>query len=560
MKHHAFKLVTACLSLCPALASAQWQLNGTPICVATSSQSHAAICSDGAGGAIVAWQDSRNPERMEIFAQRVSGSGVALWATDGVVICSAEGSRYDPVIVADGAGGAIIAWVDERALFLRIFAQRVNPLGNVVWTTDGVSVSSASGHRTWPRLVSDGSGGAIISWLDLRSSNFDVYTQRLDGAGVPQWTPGGAPVCTAANGQEASDLVSDGAGGAIIAWQDARVGPGIDIYAQRIDALGAPQWAENGITLCTAASNQWLPQLATDGANGAIVVWYDSRLGSVLDIYAQRVSATGAPQWVADGVVICDAINNQQLSRIVSDGGGGAVMAWEDNRSGTNYDVYAQRVNGLGVVQWPANGVAISTATNHQTDLRMVSDGTGGAIVAFDHARPNDHDIYAQRVDATGAPQWITNGVPIASATDAEQTLPVITTDGVGGAIIAWQSYDYFAGDSDIYALRHPLPPTPVGPTPVPLSLQVLPNHPNPFNTSTSVDVYLPTATDIAIDIYDVLGRRVRHLALTSEGGSWRRVYIDAHDEAGQLLSSGVYFCRISARGESITRKMVIAR
>lgn len=80
-------------------------------------------------------------------------------------------------------------------------------------------------------------GGMILVWIDARNGSdkegaYDIYAQRVSSAGAPQWTANGVPVCTAANDQNYPVLVSDGAGGAIITWQDLRNG-GSDIYAQR---------------------------------------------------------------------------------------------------------------------------------------------------------------------------------------------------------------------------------------------------------------------------------------------------------------------------------------
>src|SRR5262249_34089539 len=78
-------------------------------------------------------------------------------------------------------------------------------------------------------------------------------------------------------------------------------------------ALAAwPHDPNNGnVGLCTAANDQLYPTIVSDGAGGAIVTWYDNRNGAS-DIYAQRVSAAGAPQWTANGVALCTAANIQQ--------------------------------------------------------------------------------------------------------------------------------------------------------------------------------------------------------------------------------------------------------
>jgi len=54
--------------------------------------------------------------------------------------------------------------------------------------------------------------------------------------------------------------VSDGAGGAIITWTDHRLGASSDIYAQRVDAAGVRKWIvsgdSNGVAITMAANDQ----------------------------------------------------------------------------------------------------------------------------------------------------------------------------------------------------------------------------------------------------------------------------------------------------------------
>jgi len=327
--------------------------------------------------------------------------------------------------------------------------------GWAAWPHDpnngNVALSTAAGDQQVPTIASDGAGGAIVTWYDYRSGSADIYAQRVNAAGVPQWTADGVALCTAASDQLYPTIVSDGAGGAIVTWQDYRSGTTSDIYAQRVNAAGVPQWTANGVALCTAAGVQQSPTIVSDGAGGAIVTWQDLRGGTTYDIYAQRVNAAGVPLWTADGVAQCTAGNDQLVPMIASDGAGGVIVTWEDQRNG-NFDIYAQRVNAAGVPQWTANGVALCTALNNQSAPTIVSDGSGGAIVTWHDYRNGSADIYAQRVNATGVPQWVYDGVALCTAAN-HQFSPTIVTDGAGGAIVTW--YDYRSGTSyDVYAQR----------------------------------------------------------------------------------------------------------
>src|SRR5205814_2221142 len=185
------------------------------------------------------------------------------------------------------------------------------------------------------------------------------------------------PVVTlAASNPQYLAVTTDGAGGTIVTWHDQRgAGGANDIYAQHLLAMGGvdPAWPVNGRALCTATNYQTYPVIVSDGAGGAIVAWNDYRTASVGDIYAQHVLASGA---------------------------GGAIVSWQDNRSG-NYDIYAHHLRSGGTVDpnWAGNGLAVCTAVNDQQLQALVADGSGGAVITWvDLRNGSGNDIYAQHV------------------------------------------------------------------------------------------------------------------------------------------------------------------
>ena len=86
------------------------------------------------------------------------------------------------------------------------------------------------------------------------------------------------------------------------------------------------------VAVCTASGDQQLPQSLADGAGGVFVVWIDHR-GPKPAIYAQRVSAAGVPEWAADGIPVCTASGDQLDPAFDRDGAGGFIVAWRDYRS-----------------------------------------------------------------------------------------------------------------------------------------------------------------------------------------------------------------------------------
>ena len=104
-----------------------------------------------------------------------------------VAICTATADQQDAHIIPDGAGGAIIAWRDSRNGTEDIYAQRVNASGVTQWGPSGAAICTANNLQGSTRIVLDGAGGAIFAWMDSRSINNNIYAQRLNGAGVPHF-------------------------------------------------------------------------------------------------------------------------------------------------------------------------------------------------------------------------------------------------------------------------------------------------------------------------------------------------------------------------------------
>ncbi|MFX1450947.1 MAG: hypothetical protein ACFFCM_08895, partial [Promethearchaeota archaeon] len=423
--------------------------NGTLICNASFEQYEPQICADGSGGAIIVWRDIRSGSNGDIYARRILTNGSTTWTVNGVAICTASFNQISPQICSSGADGAVITWQDGRNGLFDIYAQKIFVNGSIAWMADGVAICTASYDQEYPQICSDGMGGAIITWQDYRNlSNYDIYAQRILANGSTVWMADGVAICNASNDQQDHQICSDGIGGAIITWQDYR--SEIDIYAQKINSAGSVQWTADGEAICTASNNQRYPQICGNGAGGAIITWDDARSGS-FDIYAQKILVNGSSAWMADGVAICTASGGQAYPQICGSEAGGAIITWEDYQSGV--DIYAQKINSAGNVQWIPNGEAICTAINDQIFPEICSDGVGGAIITWmDYRSGSKYDIYTQKINSAGSVQWTADGVAICTANN-DQHIPQICNDGMGGVVITWWD-DRGGSDPDIYAQK----------------------------------------------------------------------------------------------------------
>jgi predicted lipoprotein with Yx(FWY)xxD motif len=534
------------------------QSSGIPVSTALNNQISPMATTDGSGGTIITWQDKRSG-KFEIYAQRMNSDGNAVWGTDGIPICTQD-SNYNPIIVSDGIGGAIISWQSYRgSATADIYAQLVNSSGIVQWTNNGVPVCTVVFEQDTISMISDGLGGAILTWQDYRSNIglADFYAQRIGPAGIMLWTANGVDICSQAASQRGPKLVSDGIGGAFITWYDNRSG-NYDIYTQRVGGAGAVQWTTNGVATCTMGTDQLKPDICTDGAGGVIITWTDFRSTTDFDIYAQRQGPGGAIVWVVDGVVMNNNVAYDQTDpKIVSDGLFGAILSWTDYRTGTTADIYAQRVNSTGAVQWTATGVIICTAAGDQIQSQLVSDGNNGAYITWeDHRNTGNSDIYAQRIASNAAINWAATGYAICTIGN-DQMNPMIVSNGNLGAIVVWQ--DYRSGNNfDIYEVGFNTTGVIAienGGTSIPSEFTLSQNYPNPFNPVTVISYQLAKASNVKLTIYDALGQNVSILIDQSQNAGNYNIEWDA-----SAYPSGVYFYRLEAESFVSNKKMILIK
>ena len=217
----------------------------------------------------------------------------------------------------------------------------------------------------------------------------------------------------------------------------------LSLSAQQIDDLS------QGNPVCTAANEQHFPDLVSDDGGGVIIAWQDAR-NEDRDIFAQRVGANGEILWVADGVQVCSLPSEQIWPIVVSDTDGGAIIVFGDGRNG-NQDIYAQRIDGNGNQLWRREGIPVCVHPAIKTDMRAISDKNGNTIIVWEDWRHGNQDIYAQKISIGGRPMWNDNGVPVYRG-EGDQYDPFLTGDGEGGAIVVW--WDISTDDWDVFAQR----------------------------------------------------------------------------------------------------------
>jgi len=368
-------------------------------------------------------------------------SSQAQWAQDPTVNTRVTNGGLLPQIISDGYGGAYIVYQDSPALLRQLWVQRLDRYGYVRFPNNGIRISSADRHQTPTYfLVSDGVGGVIVVFNDFRvvgNETFGaVYAQRLDSSGTKLWGEAGIDISPVADNKSPVSACSDGANGVLVFWGedtgDHRV---FELWGQRINAKGQLMWPRRGILIAdefTSISDPIPSGAVRDGSGGAIIL-YSDRTGTRL----QRINAQGQFLWGAGKKIF--PVGRQ----MIEDGDGGAIIAgvrFVLDSTSYHFNVGAQRVNFEGQALWGDNGVILTELADDQTQsIEIVIDESKSRAFFWHDKRTGDFNIYAQKLNSNGEPQWVENGIPVSSF-ESRKTIysSGIASDLSSGAVIIW--------------------------------------------------------------------------------------------------------------------------
>ena len=529
-----------------------WPVDGVDVCTEAGAQQVGPVAPDGAGGMFVAWADWRvgpyGGSTADLYVHHVLAEGVVdpSWPANGLGVSVGAWAENVIALTPDQVGGVVVVWRDTRDGGIeaaRLYAQRLTSSGAVApgWPAGGLSLApGAVLDNRDITVVSDGSGGAIVVFDDLRNqlgSRSDIYAQRVTGIGsiAPGWPADGAPVCTAPSSQVYSRAVSDGEGGAIVGWLDYRdnlLGP--FYYATRIEGTGsiASGWQPDGTPVCIHRPSPLEMVLDTDGGGGAYFAWPDYRDASLYDIYAQHLTADGtiAPGWVENGIGICTLPTSESSPMIAEAGPGRAIVAWADhrNQATTGLDIYAQLLTTDGPV--PAQ-VSVSS-TEVQPDYVRITWYAAG----FDLQRGR----VERRCPTCG---WTQVGM----------------VDRNGDGRLMYEDHDVRAGERLGYRLawdevdgeNHSSETWIEIPT---AKLGIRGFELNPSPGSARVALSLGSAAPAALEVFDIAGRRLITEDLGSLGPGTHSVSI----ATSARLRAGVYLMRLTQEGGSVIARGVV--
>jgi hypothetical protein len=549
-------LVLCLVMTVPSPVLAGWDLGGNVVCSAAHERYNLRLIPDGGDGVFCSWTDRRDLVS-QVYLQHMDAQGNPLWQTDGQPV-SETADNAGAVIVADGTGGVFVAW---RASGLLV-ALHWNAAGQESWS-DPVRFKLDAYSQGNCELILDGAAGFIAVWYEMGlTEDRGVFVQRVDADGIRLWGDNGRRICDYDG--SAPRLCTDDDGGAYVAWSDRRIMPHLDIYAQHVDHTGTPLWEENGRPVCQVAFTQLSANVVPDDTGGVYVVWRDFEQ-EPHGIYAQHYDDLGAALWQENGVpVLGNGLGSEDFA-VASDSFGGLITVWavggyEDR------DLRGQRLDSQGQPLWDSDGVPITEVDRDQYQPALVVGTTGDCYVIWQDARRGAClDIFGQKIDTAGNVQWQMNGVWVA-VFDNQQLEPVIALGGPEEFYASW--IDHRTDDEVVYLL--PIGSAGSGVSEECSYLSGVPeamgpallrqNHPNPFNPQTNISFVLPQAMMVRLSVCDARGRIVDILIDDQLPAGPHQVVWNGRDTAGRNAPSGTYLYRLLVQGKALTRKMTLLR
>lgn len=448
--------------------------------------------------------------------------------------------------VASGGGYAVLGNV-----FLNgnggynFYLLRLNSVGDTVWSRNYGGDSTDYGYDI--KRLSDGGYIMVGSTRSFGNGNKDLYAVRTDSLGGVVWTRtvGG----TGDDNARGVTLAPDG--GFVICGTTDSYGAGYtDMYIVKLDASGNVSWTK---TFGGTAGDVGAGIIMTPD-NGFLAIGSTGSFGSgYSSIYVVRINSAGDSLWARTyGGTRADF--GHGLTNAVD---GGYVLVGRTASFGAGfYDAYIVKIDTDGNFVW--DNTFGSTSDDYAYSVTTAMDGTY-MLSGFTEVSPSrKYDAYVIKVDPGGSRIWErTYG-----GSQADYGNTVFQEQGRDYLLIG-STYSFTYGGSDIYITKIRGESTDASdnePDILPNDFVLRQNYPNPFNMSTVIEFQLPERSDVSLEVFNLLGQKVKSWEFESYPAGIHSVTWNGRDEYGREAATGIYLYRITAAHFRDSRKMLLVK
>ncbi|HCW75783.1 MAG TPA: hypothetical protein DHU63_04505 [Candidatus Marinimicrobia bacterium] len=368
---------------------------------------------------------------------------------NNLAICTSNGEQTVPKVAATSDGGCFVAWYDHRGTNYDVYIQYLDPAGVPQLGNNGLLVSNHT-QDTWITdwdMTVDLNDNAIFAVNDIRAGgDWDIYGYSVSTDGTFNWGIDGITLSNNAYFEPTPQVMTANDGNIYFAWQQ-ETDDGYVINVYKVSPAGQDMWMPATITLSSEFGLS-IPRLAPTNDGGFLLQYLVAQGGGFPTpnhLYIQRFNASGIAQWETAGVGlnVAGGFGFAPLPNLVSDGNNGAVSFWYDSRTMQNH-VYLERINGLGNVSWTRDGVLASTANELQTSPAIAfNPATGNTTVFYQTSNTGQtaSGLGAQLFNAAGERQWTDNGIALVPLSTQQQYLLQAFPQSDGTAVVVYLEY-----------------------------------------------------------------------------------------------------------------------
>jgi hypothetical protein len=331
-------------------------------------------------------------------------------------------------------------------------------------TTDFQVNSYTTGHQYDGSAAALPSGEFLVAWHGQGDGDTaGIFMNRFSATGAPagpQWR-----VNTYTTGLQGRPSVAvEASGGFVVVWSSfGQDGSHYGVFGQRYDALGFSIGGEFQVNTFTT-ERQYLPHVQASPTGGFVVVWTSfGSDGNHFAMAGRRYDALGSA--IGSEFVVNTHTPYFQLGgRIAIDGAGRFTVAWSSgNQDGSQAGIYAQRYDPS-----PVGGeFRVNTyTTGWQGAASIAADPDGNFVVVWGDYGGRDGSesgLYAQRFDATGAPQGV-DDFRVNTYTTQAQWSHQVAYDAEGRFVVAWTDDTLDGSGYGVFARWFEGDGTPLGP------------------------------------------------------------------------------------------------
>jgi Zn-dependent metalloprotease len=286
----------------------------------------------------------------------------------------------------------------------------------------------------------------------------------------------------------------------------------------------------------------------------------DSNRNQVFELYSQTYSQGEQPGFVAYADALDWTLDNQfvvyDALNINVKATGDTLEYWDINAiriaDGNITRIFPPQPEGVNI------GNPVLASNNDFTMALDYIDEFGNVSIYAANLETGDIGLVADNGQALGRPDFSPNDDAMIYQYTNGQDYAVywrqLASDGINGT---GDEFQFLTGASNpvwmTIGIRTDV--TDDIQAAIPKSLTLAQNYPNPFNPTTTISFDLPESDHIELDVFNMLGQKVRTLANdTYEAGSHKFTF-DARE-----LPSGIYMYKLSANGQTLVRKMVLMK